>query len=291
MKARQKGIYWLASFPKSGNTWFRIVLKNMLNASQDLSDLDSINTGAIASSRVWIDEVLGFDSAMLTDAELDALLPAVYSYHHEQAESIEYHKIHNAYTYLDKAKRYPLIPPKSCLGAVYLIRNPLDVVISYANHNSCSIDHAIMMMGNRGTAMQNRYGQSAQVRHKMGTWSSHVESWVDAESIDVFTIRYEDMKLTPVETFSKAMAFLQLEFTQEQMIQAVENTQFEKLQAIEQEKGFKERPPKAKTFFRKGRIDDWKETLSSEQIRQVVRDHAVVMNRFGYLHDELVDYF
>lgn len=289
---KTNGIYWLASYPKSGNTWLRIVLANILNKKEEMDDLEDIHTGAIASSRPWIDAALGFDSALLSADELEKLTPAIFKYHHEKSKEIAYHKIHNAYTYLDKRKRKPLIPTDACLGAIYILRNPLDVAISYANHSSCSLDQAIATLGNPETTYcNNPFEQSSQVRHQLCSWSLHVESWTTAKDLNLLVLRYEDMKNAPLDTFTKAMKFLRIEATSEQIQKAIDNANIEKLQEIEKKSGFKERPPKVEHFFRKGVIDDWKQELNSDQIRKIVGDHAVVMNKFGYMNETLIKYF
>lgn len=289
---KTKGIFWLASYPKSGNTWFRIVLNNLLNKTPELEDLDEIHTGAIASSRGWIDNVLGFDSASLTHDELEKLLPSIYRFSNEEASEVGYHKIHNAYTYLDKKKKKPLLPADACLGAIYIMRSPLDVAISFANHNSCTIDNAIAVMGDKNNAYSNSpFTQSSQIRHKLSSWSAHVESWNTAKELNVLCIRYEDMKASPQATFSKAMDFLQIKASEEEIALAIDNANIDKLKELEKKSGFKERPANVETFFRKGIVGDWEKSLTSEQVRHLVRDHAVVMNQYGYLNDELVDFF
>ncbi len=72
------GIYWLASYPKSGNTWFRVFLRNLLEDGDKPADINEIHTGSIASGRGWLDEVLGFDTAELEPDEVDRLRPEVY---------------------------------------------------------------------------------------------------------------------------------------------------------------------------------------------------------------------
>ena len=114
------GIYWLASYPKSGNTWFRIVLANLLK--QGPIDINQFSTGKIASSRPWIEEALGFDSAYLTHDELDQLRPGIYTWLGETLSEPAYHKIHDAYTFVNDT---PLLPKAGCLGALYFIRNSL----------------------------------------------------------------------------------------------------------------------------------------------------------------------
>ena len=184
------GIFWLASYPKSGNTSFRIFLANLLNTSQQPIDLNQINTGAIASARGWVDEALGFDSADLSHDELDALRPALYTWLGEQSDGVGYHKIHDAYTYLDHA--IPLMPAAGCLGALYFIRNPLDVAISFANHSNCSIDQSIERMGNPTFAFyKGKLLQHNQLRQWLLSWSLHVQSWAKAKNIDCLVLRFE----------------------------------------------------------------------------------------------------
>lgn len=280
--AAEKGLFWLASYPKSGNTWFRIVLANLLNTSTDPIDLNQINTGAIASARNWIDDALGFDSACLDHDELDQLRPAIYKWHSEQCNEVGYHKIHDAYTFVNNGS--PMIPAEACLGVIYFIRNPLDVAISFANHSNCSIDQAIAIMGNEKFAFcKGKYKQPIQLRQWLLSWSLHVQSWVTAQDIKVMVLRYEDMKQNPLPTFTKAVEFLQLGSSQADIARALDNASIEKLQQQEDESGFSEKPAKVERFFRKGIVGDWRNTLTPAQVNQIIRDHGDMMQRYGYL--------
>lgn len=279
---KPKGLFWLASYPKSGNTWFRIVLANLLNSSEEPITLNQLQTGEIASSRHWIDDVLGFDSADLDYDELDELRPAIYEWRSEHTQKVNYHKIHDAYTYLkDKT---PLIPSKGCLGALYFIRNPLDVAVSFANHANCSIDKTIDCMNRPNYAFcKNKFRQHIQTRQWLLSWSLHVKSWTTTPHINVLTIRYEDMKLNPVATFSKAINFLNLQVSQEKLEQAIDNARIEKLQQQEEEAGFHERPANVRRFFRKGIPNDWQATLTAPQIDSIIQHHRDIMRQYGYL--------
>ena len=278
----KKGIFWLASYPKSGNTWFRIFLANVLNPSKTPIDLNKIHTGAIASARGWVDEALGFDSAHLTHDELDALRPAVYRWQSDHQDDIGYHKIHDAYTYLENSD--PLIPTEGNLGALYFIRNPLDVAISFANHSRCTIDKAIEQMGKPHNAFcKGVYRQHSQLRQKLLTWSMHVQSWAEAADLNVLVLRYEDMKQNPIPTFTKAAEFLQLKASQQTIEIALENAHIEKLQQQEEQSGFCEKPANVSRFFRKGIVGDWQNTLTPVQIQQIISDHADVMQYYGYI--------
>lgn len=289
-KVQNKGIYWLASYPKSGNTWFRIVLANVLKDTDEPIDLDFIHTGMIASSREWMEAALGFDTGDLTHDELDALRPHVYRWYSEQLDSPGYYKIHDAHTLVGEEA---LIPAEGCLGALYFIRNPLDVAISFANHFSCSVDEAIQMMGDEQFAFcKSKRRQVNQLRQWLLSWSMHVNSWVNAKGLNRLVIRYEDMKNNPQETFANALGFLQIHPTGATLQTALANAEFDKLQQEEAEKGFCEKPLKVTQFFRKGMVGDWENTLTEAQIAQLIADHGPTMQAFGYLdaHGQPVSY-
>lgn len=276
------GIYWLASYPKSGNTWFRAFLMNLQSQDDQPVDINQLDTGEIASSRAWIDEVLGFDTADLTEQEIEALRPRVYQWSAKNQSVLNYHKIHDAYRLSDGET--PLTPPGVVLGALYFVRNPLDVAISLANHNNSTVDEAIDCMADPYYSLastKKRFGH--QVRQRLSTWSSHVRSWADAQELAVKVVRYEDMKLRSLATFTDAARFLQLPDNADKITQALRNCDIKLLQQQEQEHGFCEKPPKVASFFRKGIVGDWQATLTSAQTERIVQDHFEVMRRFGYL--------
>ena len=277
------GIYWLASYPKSGNTWFRSFLYNLQQNGDVPADINELSTGSIASGRGWLDEVLGFDTAELHPDEVDRLRPAVYRWSLQDKET-GYHKIHDAYTTTPDGE--PLVSREGTLGALYIIRNPLDVAPSLASHNHSTLDVAIQAMGDpRHAISRSTKALPDQVRQKQLTWSEHVLSWADAPGLKRWVIRYEDMLAEPTRTFTQAAEFLQLPTEPERIDKAIRFSDFKVLSQQETDKGFKERPVKAERFFRQGQSGGWRDQLSPDQVQRIVADHADVMQRFGYLDD------
>ncbi|HKL69618.1 sulfotransferase domain-containing protein [Salibaculum sp.] len=279
------GIYWLASYPKSGNTWFRTFLSNLLEDGERPVDINSLHTGHIASSREWLDEVLGFDTADLTEEEVDLLRPGVYDWTAGTGMEAEYRKTHDAWQILPDGR--PLLGPQGTRGAVYLLRNPLDVVVSMASHNGTDIDTAITGMNNPGHALSkaNR-GIRPQVRQRIGTWSDHVTSWVDATGLACHVLRYEDMTDDAENAFAGAARFLGLSADPERISKAIGFSNFDTLARQEAEKGFRERPARSQRFFREGRSGAWRAHLTDQQVDRIVTAHAPLMRRFGYLRDD-----
>jgi hypothetical protein len=275
------GIYWIASYPKSGNTWFRTFLHNLQSGSNEPVDINALSTGAIASARGWIDNVLGFESSDLTHEEIDRLRPAVYRWSLEN-EAIEYHKIHDSYQIGPDDE--PLVSTDATLGALYLVRNPLDVAPSFANHNHTTIDAAIKAMADPAMVFAgSRTRAHRQLRQVLGNWSDHVASWVDAAALECHVLRYEDMHASPLGSFTAAARFLGLPHSPEQIAQAVGFSAFDILAQQEAEKGFRERPSRTERFFLQGKAGGWREKLSTEQISRIIGDHGPMMRRFGYL--------
>lgn len=275
------GIYWLASYPKSGNTWFRAFLMNLQENGEEPCNINELATGAIASSRTWLGEVLGFDLAELTHDEIEALRPEVYRWS-LQSPQIGYHKIHDAY--LPAAKNGPLVGAQNTRGALYIVRNPLDVVSSAANHWNLDIDRTIERMGDPlMTLADKRNGLVHQVPQRLLSWSGHVQSWVDARDLNCRVIRYEDMLADPLATFSSAACFLKLPHDKARIEKAIRFSAFDELSRQEAKNGFEERPWRAMRFFREGRSGGWRHALSPDQVDRIVGDHGDTMMRFGYL--------
>lgn len=278
------GIYWLASYPKSGNTWFRAFLRNLIDDAAEPADINDLVAGGIASSRGWLDEVLGFDTAELTHGEVDRLRPEVYRWS-LRSDAVEYHKIHDAYVYTTHDE--PLIGREATLGALYIVRNPLDVAHSAANHWNCTIDQAIERMGDPGMSLaSSRNRLPGQVRQRLRTWSEHVLSWVDAGDLNCLVIRYEDMLMKPQAAFGSAAGFLNLCCDPTRLEKAIRFSDLEVLSRQEQEQGFRERPQHTERFFRRERNSDWRTKLTPEQVNRVIADQGAVMHRLGYLSED-----
>jgi aryl sulfotransferase len=279
-----KGIIWLASYPKSGNTWFRVFLTNLLRGGDMPADINELERTPIAGARELFDEEVGFEASDLTADEIDRLRPKFYTHLAENAEEQLYMKIHDAYTFLEDSD--PLIPQKATRCALYFIRNPLDVGVSLAHHSGWDYATSAINMANNAFAFCSKPDRlHNQLRQKLLSWSNHVLSWVDSTPFPVCVIRYEDMKSQPMETFTKAIRFAGHGHTADQIQKAIDFSSFDVVQGQEKAVGFQERSPVSSRFFRKGEVGSWREELNEDQANKIVRDHGEVMRRFGYLDE------
>lgn len=277
-------IVWLASYPKSGNTWFRVFLSNLLSESDQPADINNLHATPIASSRELFDEATGLSSAELTLDEIDILRPGVYSYAARNSKEILFQKVHDAWLLTSTGKA--MFNLDVTRAVIYFIRNPLDVAISFSNHLNKSLEQAVGVMADNSYAFNSSQNKlHIQLRQRLLSWSNHVKSWVDESDLPVLVIRYEDMKSDPFNTFSKAVDFVGISKSEQSIRRAIQFSDFKEIQKQEVEKGFKEKPVKVKTFFRKGIVGAWKDEMPENLVKQICTDHAEIMKRFGYLNE------
>jgi len=282
---QEKGIIWLASYPKSGNTWFRIFLRNLVGDHHSLSKLDGIGFGG-ASCRHVFDDCAGVDSSDMTLDEIDLLRPRVYELIVDESNELPiYIKTHDAYTLLPDGQA--MLSRRATAGAIYFVRNPWDVAVSFAYHQGHEdFDRTIAALGSPTDAFcRSTKRLHRQLRQKTFGWSGHIHSWLEAD-VPVHIMRYEDMKQRPLETFTAAIRFAGLENDEGQIAQALEDSRFERLQEMERDGGFREKNPKSELFFRKGEVGSWREKLNEEQVQQIIDGHEEMMRRFGYLDED-----
>lgn len=279
--ASQKQIVWLASYPKSGNTWFRSFLTALLKEKE--VDLNQMATDGIFSGKNYMENILDLNSDYLSRQQIEFYQRIAFSHLSATSKKRLFIKIHDAFTF-SEIDGLPLIPEKPTQLGIYLLRNPLDVALSLANHIGKSAEKAIdkYIVNPSGNFAPLKNSANNQFYQPLGTWSMHVESWLEKPAFPVHFIRYEDMKDKPFETFKAAMQAIGLEVSDEQIKFAIEETQFEKLQKKEQEKGLKEKQNPTSSFFFKGQVGRWKEELSKEQIEKIREINEPMMQRFGY---------
>lgn len=271
-------ILWLASYPKSGNTWLRAFIHNLMRNSAvpvDINDMNSLTTGdslvqwyrhldprpPLAWSREDVAKMRRGAQVAMAASKPDTVIV----------------KTHNA---LLAPHDLPIIQMDLTAGAIYVVRNPLDLVISLADHYGVDIDQAIDVMNdpnNGGLADGNI------VFEIHSSWSNHVRSWTQKRHPGMLIVRYEDMLEKPERAFPAITRFLGLNASRERIERAIDLSSFKRLKSQEEEKGFQEKSEKGSSFFRVGKAGQWRTALTPKQIDRVVEQHREQMERFSYL--------
>ena len=271
---------WLASYLKSGNTWTRLLLANFLADSEQAVNINHILEalpGFHPCDRGWFDRATGLSSSDCTNDEIEPLRPAALRAHAaEAAGGRQFCKVHDALH--DTA----LFPEDVSAGAVYLVRNPLDVAVSWAFHvGEEDFSRIVTRMNDRRYVLGG--GCDSQLRQRLLDWSGHVESWRSAP-FPVLVVRYEDLLADTVGQLARMTRFLGLDGAADEsrLRRAAAAADFTRLQEQEARLGFRERHQLCGRFFRSGRSGDWRRHLSAAQARRITRRHGAVMRACGY---------
>ena len=273
------GILWLASYPKSGNTWTRAFLANLILDPPEPLPLKNI--GDICPSEpheMWYQPLVDKRVAEMTPEELAPLRTKA----QERVVSLNKNVVPmKTHSYLGEDRGYPIFSMKVTYGAIYIIRDPRDVAVSAADHFGCTIDEMIDMMADPLSQTQRLEGTI--IHERVSSWSNHVESWTKWNHPGIFTVRYEDLLVDPLDQFGRVARHFGISTDKARIKKAVEFSSFKQLQKMEAEQGFIERSDHSERFFRSGHSGGWRDTLTAEQVKKIESDHAVQMKRFGYL--------
>ena len=271
-------ILWLASYPRSGNTWLRAFLHNLFRNNAEPYDINRLRDMTLVDGEArWYRM---FDSRPLTELtkeDVAALRPRVHAAMTAAHPDTVFVKTHNASV---EDRGTPMITLEHTAGAIYVIRDPLDVAVSYSHHFGASLKDAVAAMNRPGN--QSIANQASFAYELHGSWSEHVRSWSSAPGRALHVVRYEDMTRDPLRTFNGIAGFLGLPATPSRTAGAVERSSFAVLQQQELRHGFQERSKKSERFFRAGEVGQGRRLLSDELIEELCAAHRETMARFGY---------
>jgi hypothetical protein len=271
-------LIWLASYPKSGNTWLRALLHNYFcdsDAPYDINLLTDITTGESGAHLYR-----PYDprpASRYTVEEVQRMRPRVHADLTRLRPGPVFVKTHNASLIV---AGIPLVTPAVTERALYILRDPRDVAVSYSRHLGRPLDEVIAYMAHPDAAAG---GNDEKVFERLGSWSIHVHFWTRRPSPRLHILRYEDLLEDPAAGFAAILRFLGGTPDPGKLAQAVRFSAFEELHRQEHAHGFAESPGTGGAFFRAGRAGGWREVLSADQAARIERDHEVEMRRFGYL--------
>ncbi len=275
-----KNLVWLASYPKSGSTWTRAFLACYASDARGPIPLKRINDITRSESRFELFCTLSKKTRQeLSVRDIDSLRESVQT---TLARNIVWPtllKTHNARV---RRNGFPLIRPELTRRAVYIVRNPMDIVDSLADHANLSLDESIALLNNRAHCLGGP--SSVLVPQYLDSWTNHVESWLSTKGFPVHLVKYEKLKAAPFETFGKLIQFLEWDFDSERLERAVQWSDIRVLRSSEISEGFEEKSPvsKSPTFFRHGEVGRWPSLLSESQVGCVVTHHGETMRKLGY---------
>jgi len=281
MLQRKSGIVWIAAYPRSGNTWARLFICNLAALLAGKREEENFNNFLRASP--WDAEVKHYQKYIkLNPAGGEDAIRDMLSVRHLVLRDFAGTKrdmvFAKTHWLLDETFGHNTFDfSVTAAGAIYCVRNPLDVSISLAHHMGIPIDHAIEHMGTTFAITGDT------IIDLLGSWSRNVHSWTKSPGPDIYVVRYEDLVEDPEIWFGAvARHIFDPAPSKEQIKEAIHRSSFGRLKAQEEAHGYFEYTDKTRRFFREGQLGQWKKVLTAPQIHRIIRDHGVVMSRFGY---------
>ena len=273
-------IMWLASYPKSGNTWVRTILSALEYTVDGIYNPNNLSKIEKFPSKEFFHE--------FTDKFHDIHELKKFWIYSQQKINLK-----NSFTYFKthhlncKMGAYPFTNNDNTAGCIYIIRDPRNVVTSFANHFNTNVIEAKNTMFNvfmTGT-------EAPGIFELIGSWSQNYESWTKFYKNHLL-IKYENLILDPEKEIIKIINYInkfkKLEVSREKIKNAIETTSFESLKKHEQEGNFKENITNKETnekttFFNLGKKNKWQDILDPSIAREIEEKFSREMKELGYI--------
>ena len=275
-------IVWIASFPKSGNTWVRTFLCSYLYMNLKNEDFDF---GLLKNILKFPNEKQ-YEDIGVKPKNFEEVAKYWISVQEKinSNKKVNFLKTHNAFGGLENC---PFTNKANTLGAIYLVRDPRDVLVSYSKHLEKSIDETLELVledDHKGWLNEYKKDVIGEIR---GSWAQNYNSWKNFYLTEKIIIRYEDLIKDPFNNFSNIVRYLNklfgLEINDEKIKKCIEITNFDKLKKLEMKKGFDENYNKKELFFNKGRANQWQNILDKKVTYKLEKKFKKEMQELKYI--------
>jgi hypothetical protein len=270
-------ITWLASYPKSGNTWLRAIVDRIVHPERPF-DLNAFGDTAPAFSGLterYIAEH-GYQVSPSAPGEVRRYWAATQEAICATSEGPVFVKTHNVAAKFD----YGFFPdPNLTRSVIYVVRDPRDVAISFAYHYRHPLGLAVASLCSSSALFKPE--EIARTELLM-SWGEHVAAWTALRRCPLLVLRYEDLLANTEAGVRRIAAFLGARPSDEQVKEVVAATSFEQLRRQEAERGFVE-AVREKGFFRVGKAQQWRDVEDQGVFQPLLERFAKLMRRYGYL--------
>jgi len=266
-------IIWIASYPKSGNTWLRSLLSTYYFTEDGNFSFQILNNIKSFPSSSYFEKY--------SDNFSEPESTAKYWINEQRSmnldKRIKFLKTHNA---LCKIDGHSFTDEKNSIGAIHIIRDPRNVLTSLSNHYQIKKSDALEFMLQERKAIVEKKDNRYLGFNPLFSWSIHEKSWSECKKFPVLTVRYEDLQLETFVTFKKVISFIEKltnkknSFKREKAKKTISSCEFNKLKKMENEVGFNEAISSKLTgekikFFNLGKDNDYKKLLGKDLIEEM----------------------
>ena len=270
---------FLASYPKSGNTWMRAIIANLYNFDKEfnLKTLKSIPLLSIKKNFDEFENKIYSDNNILHFDWVSQNIIVCQKILNNKSNHLNIFKTHSV-----RHKKFTNETVNA--GFIYIVRDPRDIVVSFKNFSGKKFDEIINELLFEKQLMINTNG----AKELLSTWDFHVRSWLNYNTVPRLIIKYEDLKSNPKEIVLNIKEFLnkiyklKIDLSDKQIDKIIENTNFNNLRKLENQYGFDE-ATKFSKFFRSGNSNQWKDVLSKTQLQLIENNLKTLMKYFNYI--------
>ena len=279
-------IIWLASYPKSGNTWVRSILAALLYSSDGAFNFDLIKRiPQFPKKEVFKDLVKDFSNFNEIKRNWITVQEKI-----NLEKEIKLLKTHNGKYTVEKDN---FTDDQNSLAVIYIVRDPRTLVKSISNHFTKSHYEASKfliapnLIGNGKSFEERKDG----ILTLIGKWNDHYRSWTKNKN-NLLLIKYEDLVNNPETELTKLIKFLEkyisFKTSEKKNKTILETTSFNNLKNMEEQGLFKEGVLNKKTnnkanFFHLGPKNKWQENLDKKIINEIEKNFYNEMKELGYL--------
>ena len=283
-------IIWLASYPKSGNTWLRAFITSLVYKEENLNTLDKLKQiHAYPLSKDFynlLDDFENFEEISKNWEKSQSIL--------NLDKKIKFLKTHHI---LCSINNNFFTSYKNSLGVIYIVRDPRNIITSLKHHYSFkSYDDALefMLDKNRFTGKmgkKNTYSRETEFPTYISNWSNHYNAWKNLKK-NYLLIKYEDLIENPKDNFKKVTKYLsnllKMKIDKNDLDDAILMSSFKNLKQSEEKFGFSEAAPdkitnRKKKFFNLGPDNIWEENLPENIRKEIEITFNEEMKELSYL--------
>jgi len=276
-------IIWLASYPKSGNTWVRVFLNSLFYTDDNETDINNLSIGQFPNRKHFkeitenMDDINEFSKHCI-NAQLKLNL---------SNETI-FLKTHHAYW---KNGDYKFTDTQTTLGVIYIVRDPRNVITSLKNHyNFKNYDDALkFLLDDRKVIGTKNSKKEVDLPHIISSWKNHFNSWKKMNK-NYLLIKYENLINFPELEFEKITKYLEnlinKKFEKKKILDAIKKSDFDNLKKKERYNGFIEAPisiDQPISFFNMGPKNNWRKLLDNKISKEIEKEFKKEMLELNYL--------
>ncbi len=280
-------IIWIASYPKSGNTYLRSFISSYYFSKKGKFDFNLLLN------------ILQFPSLKFTKKNIFSEDEASQNWIFNQNQFFLNNKVHFVKTHnsLDKFKGNKFTSNQQTLGAIYIVRDPRNVLSSLTHHYSLNYEQAFKkIMDENASLLEKSLNNDHSNFTFLGSWSNHYKSWKNTTEFKTLFIKYEDLEDNKYETFKKVVNFInrikskELKIDEKKLLNSIRSTNFTNLKNKEQNEGFEESVISSngekKPFFNLGFNNRWQKILPKNILNQLNKNLQKELNDLGYNSNE-----